>query len=388
MDGNQKRGNDIKGIVMKVNYIRAQSKSHLRNFTTVLLTGVGAPGTVGTLFALKQGACECTNLRIIGTDLNEKAVGKFLVDKFYVVPHPFNDSEEYIRQIEHICEAECVDVILPQTINESIILPSIGTKDILDRLACPLNNCNDISSVNDKKILYDIASSLDIPMAKYKEFDNANDLVYTAKYLGYPDKPFVVKPPISNGGRGIRIVSENPLTDFLKDQPPVGECTLSFLLDTLQKCPQFPTLIAMEYLPGIEYTVDVWKGRQGSLVIPRRRDEVRSGISFDTTIITNKKMEKQCLDLANVLNLSYCFGFQFREDEDKVPKLVECNPRIQGTMVASLVGTNFNMIWACVLERLGEDVFVPVIKNKAGGRFVRYWGGIGVTEDGEFCFSI
>jgi carbamoyl-phosphate synthase large subunit len=63
-----------------------------------------------------------------------------------------------------------------------------------------------------------------------------------------------------------------------------------------------------------------------------------------------------------------------------VPKVLECNPRVQGTMIATLAAGN-NIIWAAVTD-LVPDLLEPVALNAGwtGGRCYRYWGA--VLEDG------
>ena len=78
--------------------------------------------------------------------------------------------------------------------------------------------------------------------------------------------------------------------------------------------------------------------------------------------------------LAESFNLYYAFGFQFKEDADGTPKLIECNPRVQGTMIAStLAGTN--IIYAAVAEAMGYPLELG--QPRDGATFERYWGGIG-----------
>ncbi len=135
-------------------------------------------------------------------------------------------------------------------------------------------------------------------------------------------------------------------------------------------------MIVSEYLPGEEYTIDVFRGRT-TVVIPRKRRSIRSGISFDAEVDLREDLIEYCTNLAVALNLKYCFGFQFKIARDGIPKLLECNPRVQGTMVASVMA-GFNLIYYAVMEALGEPAAVDAVEIEDGTRFVRYWGGVGV----------
>jgi carbamoyl-phosphate synthase large subunit len=69
---------------------------------------------------------------------------------------------------------------------------------------------------------------------------------------------------------------------------------------------------------------------------------------------------------AEKYDLKYAFGFQFINY-----KIIECNPRVQGTMVASTLA-GANIIEAACLEALGLPV--PPFSVRWGASFTRYWG--------------
>lgn len=47
----------------------------------VIVTGAGAPGIQGTLYSLKQNY-DNRSFHVIGTDINDFVVGKYLCDEF------------------------------------------------------------------------------------------------------------------------------------------------------------------------------------------------------------------------------------------------------------------------------------------------------------------
>ena len=142
----------------------------------------------------------------------------------------------------------------------------------------------------------------------------------------------------------------------------------------------------MEYLPGQEYTVDVYRDKNTIISIPRKRIHVRSGISFETEIDNRMDIINISNSLANKLDLNHCFGFQFKLNKNKEPMLLECNPRIQGTMVASAVA-GCNIILKSVLNAL--NINHDSINNESlcnGAIYKRYWGGIGINK-GEIVYE-
>jgi hypothetical protein len=80
---------------------------------TILLTGVGAPGTPGTMACLRAGA-GTAYLSVGGVDSDPESPGRYLVDRFASVPRPHEPG--YLDAI--IEAAHGVDAILPQTTAE------------------------------------------------------------------------------------------------------------------------------------------------------------------------------------------------------------------------------------------------------------------------------
>lgn len=82
------------------------------------------------------------------------------------------------------------------------------------------------------------------------------------------------------------------------------------------------------------------------------------------------------------MNLQYAFGFQYKLAEDGTPKVLECNPRIQGTMVTS-VFAGHNVIWYTVRELMGvaptaEELNQVSVREAS---LYRFWGGVGTIDD-------
>jgi carbamoyl-phosphate synthase large subunit len=137
-----------------------------------------------------------------------------------------------------------------------------------------------------------------------------------------------------------------------------------------------------EYLPGSEYSVDAFAGVKAAVGIPRLRKEIVNGISFRTTLEYRSDLIEYTLRAAGDLDLRYAFGFQFKLDKAGIPKILECNPRVQGTMAASLF-SGVNVIWMAVRDALGYPV-EKITEPPKTAEFYRYWGGLGVTGSEHF----
>jgi carbamoyl-phosphate synthase large subunit len=346
---------------------------------TILVTGAGAPGIRGTLFALRH-APENAQIRIVGTDAKDDVVGRFMVDAFYRVPAP--ETEGYLARMLEICAQESVRLVLPQTTREIAFLSQHKNDFAAANVAVVVADAQAIEVANNKFLLLQAFEELGLPYPAYVLARDEAELVAACTRLGYPDCPVVVKPPVSNGMRGLRIVTETVWTvsRFLDEKPSGTEISLAELLRILRNGPVWPQLIVCEYLPGSEYSVDAFIGSRLAVALPRLRRSIRSGISFENVMEYRDDLVQATLRAAAHIGLRYAFGFQFKLDAAGTPKVLECNPRVQGTMVAS-VFSGTNVIAYALREALGEPPEVTAPVSPTAAEFYRFWGGLGIVDD-------
>lgn len=345
----------------------------------LLLTGAGAPGTRGALYALHHNP-DGIRIRTVGTDVKTGVLARHWLDSLYQVPAP--EEAGYLEALLALCTKESVDLVIPQTTRELAVFArhkaafeAQGTRVMVSSLPA-------IAVANNKAALLKVAQELQLPHPAFVLTRSRQELVDAARQLGYPRTPVVVKPPVSNGGRGFRVLREEAwdLARFLQEKPSGEEIALDALLAILERGTSplqeetWPSLLVTEYLPGDEYSVDAFLGARVQVAVPRLRKEIRSGISFANELEYRADLMQASIALGRRIGLRYAVGFQFKLDEDGQPKLLECNPRVQGTMVASLFG-GANVIWMGVKEALGELVdWVPPLQPAS---FHRFWGGVG-----------
>jgi carbamoyl-phosphate synthase large subunit len=163
---------------------------------------------------------------------------------------------------------------------------------------------------------------------------------------------------------------------FFDEKPDGSSITIGELHGIIGD--SFPELLAMEYLPGPEYSVDILSSDERVLsVIPRKRDQIKSGITFKGTVEKREDIIASAERLTRRIGLRFAHGLQYKEDRDGCPKLIESNPRVQGTMVLSTIA-GANIIYGAVKLALGEPV--PEFKVKWDAVLMRYWGGVGLGE--------
>lgn len=346
------------------------------NPINILITGAGAPGIQGTIFSLKENY-DHRKVSVIGTDMKDSVVGRYLTDMFYTIPAA-KDANNYLDCILEICKKCRVDVLVPQNTMELLTLSQarnsfdeIGTKILV-------SSYESIIAANDKHHLFNTAKIAGVPTSEYgicSDFDELDNYVTRFKRK---NGMAVVKPPLSNGSRGVRIITEkrDRKSDFYNEKPSSLYTTLEELHDILGN--HFPELLVMEYLPGDEYTVDVFRTNDKFCAIPRKRETIRSGITFTASLEKDERMIAYSRKLADACNLTMCFGFQFKMNEEGIPILLESNPRVQGTMVMSTF-CGANIIYSSVKTLLGEEL--PDFDIDWNTKLYRYWGAVGVNGE-------
>lgn len=154
------------------------------------------------------------------------------------------------------------------------------------------------------------------------------------------DFPVFLKPDGGYGSRGIAVAADRAELERLL----AGD----------------PGLIAVELLPGREFTVDCFTDRHRELLFvgARVRDRIRNGISVDSTTV---ELTDEVRSIASAINatleLRGQWFFQVKEAADGRLKLLEVAPRIAGTMnLYRNRGVNFALL--SVLDRMGLDVAI------------------------------
>lgn len=340
----------------------------------ILITSANSQTVISTIYSLRQ----VFYAKIITVDRKKNTLSKHLADVSVIIA---GGDKAYLASILKLCKKHAVDVIIPQSISDRLLL--MRNKELFDELNIPIcsSSPESILLCDDKSLFAAACKDVGIPVPEQYLASTAKDLLLFAGRLGYPEKKVVVKPVVARGGRGFRILNAHAdfKTKFYTEKGNTQEITIEFLVAILGK--RFPTLIVSEYLPGKEYSVDCLRVEDKMVVIPRERVETTLGLTSYGKLVEHHVLIEQSKLLAEKLDLTTIFGFQFKEDEEGIPKILECNPRIQGTMIMStLAGAN---LIAMYLKWVWKKKFSePDIDWDL--EYQRIWGGISIGEKKNF----
>ncbi|MDX9727674.1 MAG: ATP-grasp domain-containing protein [Bacteroidales bacterium] len=346
----------------------------------VFITGAGAPGAPGIIKSLR--AVTERKIVILGGDANlNHAVGAGLLDKSFRIP--FAESPDYVDTLLGICFAEKVDVIIPLVTRELMVFATNKRRFSEKGIAVSVSDEGPLLTANNKYLLMKYCEENNIPAPQFHLVKTLAEFRDAASQLGYPAEKICFKPPVSNGQRGFRIIedSQNRLKALLNEKPNNVFISFDEFVSMCSVADFFPELIVMEYLPGDEYSVDVIvdNGRFIS-AIPRSRDFIKMGISFAGTVVYDEEIIHYSRLIVEGLKLNGNIGLQFKRDKNNVPKIIESNPRVQGTIVLCTAAGE-NMVYEAVKIALNEKFNIPDIKW--GMKMIRYWDELFLDINGN-----
>ncbi len=340
--------------------------SKLRDLT-VLVTAAGNQYMLGLAECL-HGNGE-RNIRIIGADMGADPTVLQMMDKVYKTSRATADC--YIDELLEICKKEKVDVIMPVMSAELVALvrnrekfEAIGTK-------VSVSDIDVINNTNNKYNLYKFMNDNGIKTPKFASVKCFDDLEPAFKYVGYPNEAVCIKATELSGSRGIRIVDPTKSRfDILFGEKP-NSFFISFeeLKTILSEKDEMPEMMAMEYLPGEEFSVDLVADCGKVLYMcARESNTISASIPLEATTFHDYKAYEICKKVVAALGLDGNADFDFKYDKNGDPVLMEINPRVAATM-AIFKHAGMNLPYLRIKQLLGEEL--PKIEPKTGVKMKR-----------------
>ena len=305
----------------------------------MLVTASGAPGTAALLHALRDNGER--EVRLVGTDMSERSVGRHLCDAFHLVPAGSDPS--FPDTMLEVATRESVDAILPQS---SFDLE--GLAGHVDRFPMPVlvSPVDAIQRSNDKALTYELMHRLGVPAPAFFRVDGAAGVERAAHELGYPDRPVCFKPVFSSGSRGFRIL--DPTVDrahqLLYERPGAVAMRLEEALELLPE--GGVDLLVMELATGGERTIDgIANGGEIVLGHPKTREAMRAGLAMYFVTLDDPELMRLASLIVGELGIEHFFNIQLVGDH-----VIEINPRISTIVYQE----DLNLPYLGVKRALGE----------------------------------
>lgn len=338
--------------------------SSLKPINVFIPSGAGAPGFAGIQECLREDS----NIRIISGDTNLNAYGRALSDRF--VHMPPSNSDEFIDKLLEVCEEEEIHVGLPITTRE--LRPISSNIERLEKYGTKwlISERKALEIANDKGRLHQFAKELNLPVPMGKVCKTREELMGYAQSQFEQTERLFFKPTIGNGSRGIGLITRE-IESVANEKMQFVSRTLDEWEKRIPEVLETPVLVA-EFLVGKEYSVDVLMNQGDAItVVPRSRDKMVSGISVSGTFVENNEIIENSKRLLEALCLHGPIGVQWREDQNGTAKLLEINPRLQGT-TSTLRHAGVNIPLSAVHSAL-KLPFELSKEIKWGNSFTRHW---------------
>ncbi len=343
----------------------------------VLVTGGGAPGAAGIISCLKKAG----NFQVFCCDVRDRVPGQALADGFFQI-RPASDPD-FADHLLAACLSHGIRVLIPIVTRELEILAVRKADFATNGIIVLVNDAQTLQLSNNKFRVLQAAEAAGLQIPEFREVNCVDELHAAAIALGYPYRKLVLRPCHSNGSRGLRFIDSNPdNTAALYDvKPGSASFTLEQLCSQLSEIDFRPSVLT-RFLPGTEYSADcLFQQGEALLVIPRSRTKMTEGISTAGVFENHLAIREYCSALGRALKLHGNAGIQLKLDEQNQPRLIEVNPRLQGTVSAAL-GLGVNLPALGVALELNGHADVPSAGQLAWGTsFARHYSEIFFPPD-------
>jgi len=311
---------------------------------TIMVTASGAPGTAALLRALRENGER--EVRLVGTDMSERAVGRMLADAFHVVPA--GSDPAFADAMLEVAAREAVDVVLPQSSFDLLGLAEANARFEDAGVVAMVASPEAIHRANDKAESYALLDSIGVRGPAWRRVRGGTAVGEAARELGYPGDDVALKPVFSSGSRGFRVLSASAdrREQLLTNRPGVAEALR--LEDLLELLPDEDEteLLVMELATGGERTIDGF-ARGGEIVLahPKTREAMRAGLAMFFETLDAPDLMDVAARIVRELALDHFFNIQLVGEH-----VIEINPRISTIVYQD----DLNLPWLGVKHALGE----------------------------------
>jgi len=309
---------------------------------TVLVSASGAPGTAALLRALRGNGER--QIRLVGTDMSERSIGRHLCDAFHVVPA--GSDPGFPDAILEVCRRERVDAVVPQS-----SFDLLGLADAKERFEGPavlVASPDAIRRSNDKAETYALLDRIGVRGPAWRRARGGAAVAEAARELGYPGDDVAMKPVFSSGSRGFRILSASAdrREQLLTNRPGVAEALRLEELRELLPDDDETELLVMELARGEERTIDgIAEGGRILLGHPKTREAMRAGLAMYFETLDDPDLMGTAGRIVAELGLDHFFNIQLVGEH-----VIEINPRISTVVYQE----DLNLPYLGIKHALGE----------------------------------
>lgn len=288
----------------------------------LFFTGGGGAGTIEAIRALR----EIGGYEIVTADATPTSAGFSFADRSYVVPFGADDS--FVEVLREIVRRERPDFIIP-LVDEEIPKVHAFVREEAPHI----------------RVVAPSAAFCDLALDKW---EMARELAahglstartWLASDAAGASYPAIVKPRTGRGSRGLAFLER---ADDLR----------AYLAAAAQPADRY---IVQERLHGPEFTTSVVVGLDGKLlaIVPKEAVDKRGITQVGVTRVV-PEIDELCRGIVQKLDPRGPFNVQLILGADRVPRVIEVNPRYSTTL-ALTVAAGVHEVDAVLRHARGED---------------------------------
>lgn len=265
----------------------------------ILITGAGGAAAISVWKSLDA------QHELHMADMDPLASGLYLVpaDRRLIIPR--GDSAELVPALFEACKARGIEALLPTVDAELAPVAAEQARFAAIGVQLPISPVDCLRICRDKQLLMEaVKGKVPIP---------ENEPLTEAVADRVASFPRLIKPRSGAGSRGVAKINSR---------------------DDLSAVPKDGSYLLQEFLPGEEYSVDVYVARDGRVVgaVPRERMKIDSGIAIVSRTLNLPEVIQSAVKTAEIIGIRGTANVQFKRASDGVFKLLEVNPRYPGTL--------------------------------------------------------
>ena len=244
----------------------------------ILITGAGGAAAISVWKTL--GAAHELHM----ADMDPLAAGLYLVPEAQRMIIPRGDDPRLVDVLHDACRVRGIEMLLPTV--DSELFPVAMARERFEAMGVtlPISPAECLRLCRDKQLLLERVKG-EVPVPAFEPLtQEAADRVDSF--------PRFVKPRLGAGSRGVAKIVRR---EDLETQPKDG------------------SVILQEYLPGEEYSIDVYVRRDGVVVgaVPRERMKVDSGIAVASRTVNVPEVIQSAIRTAELIGIRGIANVQY-----------------------------------------------------------------------------
>lgn len=302
-----------------------------------------------SLSAVRSLGVEGLEVHAVSHKVLAPAIYSRYVKKFYIAPDPSKRPQPYVAEILGLLKKEKFDALFP--FEEASIAAFLEARTEIERLtALPLARAEAFETAQNKWKVLQLAAELGVPTPRSFLPASRTEAEEAIDRLGFP---FVVKPTNESGSRGFKKIHDK--REFEQYYPQISR--------------RYGSPILQEYIDqsgqGVGVAVLAKRGKTlVSFSYKRLREfPVQGGPSTLRESTDDPILKGWAARLMERLDWQGVAMIEFKTDpRDRVPKLMEINPRFWGSMeLAAVSGINFPYLLFLLSQ--GEPISQPAYRT-------------------------